>query len=108
MNTVFFGARWDVPMLDDAVQVPTPVGQVCFQCGELVVDGERGLMRACHILGADGHPEASVQPVHAECDLMPVLSHLAGMCHCHGVEQDRNTARAVWAWADARRTEQDQ
>jgi hypothetical protein len=101
--TAFFGARWDAPVVDDAEQVPTPVGERCYDCGEAVADGDRGFIRVCVSLDDDGRPVGSARPVHAECDLRGVLGHRYGLCHCNGYSQDRDTARAVWQRAGEER-----
>src|SRR6187401_1020098 len=35
MTTVFFGERWDAPIVDNAEQVETPVFVPCYECGRL-------------------------------------------------------------------------
>lgn len=84
MTTLFFGARWDAPMVDTAVQVPTPVGQACYVCGDPIADGDRGLVRGRIRTDGDGKPAGSAMPVHAECDMLGVIGHLYGVCGCSG------------------------
>ena len=86
--TVFFGDRWDAPIVDDAEQVPTPAGQECYACGEQVAAGDRGLIRACARM-VDGRPVAQALPVHTECDMLGVLGHQWGVCPCTGYGHDR-------------------
>jgi hypothetical protein len=101
--TVFFGVRWDAPIVDDADQVPTPVGQMCYVCGQPIEAGDRGLIRACmrweeHPPDADGYttsplPVAAL-PIHAECDMLGVLGHQFGVCRCTGWDTYGPAARA--------------
>ncbi len=95
-TTQFFGQRWDAPQVDHALQVPTPVGVACYACSETIEDGDRGLMRACFRGDDAGGLVGEVLPVHAECDLLPVMGHQLGLCHCTGYEPTRDTARLAW------------
>jgi hypothetical protein len=95
-NVLYFGAQWDAPILGGATQVATPVGQSCLNCGELIEAGDRGLLRP--YLSApqhDGRPEASVEPVHLECELRAIMGHEVGVCPCHGYGSSRLDARLV-------------
>lgn len=74
----FFGARWNVPMLRNAVKVDRPLGEECPHCGEPIRPGEQGIIRQY------GNERV---PVHRACDLRSVvggLNHLRGTCSCHG------------------------
>lgn len=96
MTALFFGDRWDAPLVDDAVQVPTPVGQFCFNCTEPVAEGDRGLIRRV-VRMVDGQPVGSDEPTHAECDLIGVLGHQMGVCSCTGYDtSSRAAARLLW------------
>jgi hypothetical protein len=99
---LFFGQRWDAPIVDDATPVDTPVGQCCYDCGEPVSDGDRGFIRAVPRLGGDGEPVGSAEPIHAECDLRSVMGHTLGLCRCTGYPSDRATARLVWEMVHGR------
>lgn len=75
---VYFGRRWDAPAFDDAIEIPTPVGQLCLWCGEPIEAGDNG--------STMGSP-TGVQPVHLECFLRSLLGdvpHLEGRCLCSG------------------------
>ena len=102
-TTLFFGQRWDAPIVDDARPTPTPVGQLCYDCCEPVQDGDRGFLRAVVRIGDDGQPFGSAEPVHAECDLRGVLGHQVGVCHCTGYDASRVTAKLVWQRAGEQR-----
>ena len=96
MTTLFFGERWDAPVVDDATRVPTPAGQQCYDCAEPIGNGDRGFLRGVTRMGDDGQPVGSVEPIHAECDLRGVMGHQVGICGCTGHEYGRQTARLVW------------
>lgn len=96
MQPMFFGARWNAPIVAYAERVATPVGQPCYDCAEAVEEGDRGFLRSCIRVDDDGNPVGSIEPIHAECDLRGVLGHQLGICHCTGHEPSRDTARLVW------------
>lgn len=79
--------------MDGAARVPTPIGQPCLQCNESIVEGDRGLMVAVY------HSvfKSSVEPVHAECEVLPIVGHLVGVCSCTGYDT-RTHAAALLAW----------
>lgn len=89
MTTLYFGERWDAPMLDGdmATQVDTPIGMKCYQCGEPIAAGDRGLLRA---LISD---RATVRPIHMECDLRSAIGHEYQVCPCFGYGMDREAGR---------------
>jgi hypothetical protein len=107
-KTLFFGTRWDAPMLDNAEPVPTPIGWACLHCGEPVVDGDQGVMRACLTSLDDGTAAGRWRPAHRECDLRAMVgsvAHLEGRCSCHDGQTDetegsswRQQGRDVMAW----------
>jgi hypothetical protein len=95
-DTGYFGARWDAPMLDDAVEVATPVNWPCVGCDEPIQDGDRGLIRVAIRRGDDGAPYGQFVAIHAECDLRSVMGHQVGVCGCNGHGTTRADARLVW------------
>ena len=95
--TAYFGEPWDVPMLDGATQVPTPVGVRCGYCAERVVDGEQGVIYPCA-----GAWEVAAMPYHRECSMAGIVGHMVGVCSCTGWEIGaRATAREVMARVEA-------
>lgn len=108
MTTYFFGERWDAPAVDppDAVQVATPVGAVCYDCDEPIVDGERGFLRAVGRLDSR-LGSGTVGAIHMECDMRGILSHSLGVCRCHTGREDtpREEARATLAALNERRAQ---
>lgn len=97
-NTVYFGPRWDAPLLDSATHVPTPAGRRCLSCGEPVVEGDRGLIRVAVREVPGGKFEGAPEPIHAECDLLGVVGHSVGVCRCTGHDTTtRSAARLAWA-----------
>lgn len=90
--------EWDWDM-----HVETPVGTMCWWCGEAIAEGDQGQMMPQ--MKADGEPEIGAG--HRECSLRSVvggLAHIQGRCTCHGgTEEDmdpgmslREEAIAVW------------
>lgn len=90
--TVFFGERWDAPIMDGATWVVTPVGELCTYCAEPIEHGDRGFVRPV-MLSAD---RTATGYTHAECELSGTAGHVAGFCRCSGYPDDRATARLVW------------
>lgn len=86
--TTYFGTRWDAPLVDDATQVSTPVGQPCQMCTSPIADGDRGLLMGCVRL-VDGEQVGSVEPVHTECLLLDTVGHSFGVCGCTGAGRTR-------------------
>ena len=80
----YFGARWDAPAFDVAVQEPVPVGQACGLCREPIEETDSGTWQTF----IDGHPmRAEVRPEHIECWLRQGLgspAHRRGECSCSG------------------------
>lgn len=100
----YFGSPWDAPFIDDAVQVPTPVGEVCLTCDESVIEGEQGVVMPHIYLSEDGQTAARDTAQHRECMLLGVLGHLAGQCECFaGKGTPRERGRATVAWVEAMR-----
>jgi hypothetical protein len=94
----YFGTPWGVPALDGAIKIAAPVGEICYGCGEPIAEDDRGWIR--HHLADDGAGGLAVapgtMPIHAECELRPVLGHHVGICSCTGYDTSRTTARLVW------------
>jgi len=102
MNLLYFGRRWDAPMLDDALRVPVPVGERCLSCEEVVTAKDRGFVRST--LKANG--TGLLQPQHLECDLRLVLGHVYGVCGCTGYGTTRVEAQLVLMLLNRDRCEQ--
>lgn len=93
MTAVFFGAPWGAPALDYAEPTDTPVGRPCLVCRESIADGDLGWLRTA-LLDAG---VATIEPVHAECDLLGVAGHTFGVCSCTGYDTtSREAARELW------------
>lgn len=98
----WFGPRWDSQICDDLEEVPVPVGAVDHLCGELIDEGDNGVMMT-GLTEAGGWQD---MPVHKECFLRSVVggvAHLQGRCRCHGGDAHdddtmtyRESALAVW------------
>lgn len=105
----FFGERWDAPRVEESIQVPTPVGELCLHCEEPIEEGDRGVLMPYIDAGMNTH----VRAVHMECDLRAVLggiAHLERRCTCYGgTDHDdnnmtrRESALATLAFIERRR-----
>lgn len=83
--THFFGERWDAPRVDDAIHVPTPVGDPCLYCREPIEAADRGVLVTYADRDVDGELVGGIAPVHMECDLrmnLGTAGHLRGDCTC--------------------------
>lgn len=98
----YFGEKWDAPATDEVEQEPTPVGVPCLDCGEPIIEGDRGfLMQCCDV---DGW---SVRPIHRECQFRNVMGgwgHHTDHDYWCGVMHDpdgglgrRESSLRVWA-----------
>jgi hypothetical protein len=92
---LYFGESWDVPALDGARRVPTPVGEPCIHCETPVAEGDRGFIRAA-VTEVDRELVAKPAPAHVECELAGVMGHVVGVCSCTGYGNDLAAARLVW------------
>lgn len=98
---MFFGAPWDSGVCEGAEQVPTPLGERCTSCAQLVEEGDQG-----------SFTDGGLYPIHRECALRDVLgsvAHLEGRCRCFGGDAEdehdgdrRASALAVWRWVRER------
>lgn len=78
----YFGEKWDADRFDEgeAVKVDTPVGEMCGECKEPIQSGDRGVIRGTRTVdGGTGQ-----EPLHTECEMLPMLGHVLGVCSCHG------------------------
>lgn len=96
MTTFYFGERWDAPMLnppdDDSpppVHCPTPVGEPCLFCKELIAMGDRGLIVGASMITVPIHHGAA--PIHIECEMLGTIGHIYAVCPCTGFD---TTSRA--------------
>jgi hypothetical protein len=97
---LYFGVPWDAPLLDDARQVPTPVGAVCLECVDPIEDGDRGLLMALMVAAPgesiNGSRGWNAGPVHLECHLRSTMSHVVRQCRCFVPDRSlRDEARAT-------------
>jgi hypothetical protein len=65
---VIFGEPWDAPIAEGATVIETPIGESCGLCGEVLVDGDSGVMQA-FVSGE----EVTARPVHKECQFRAVV-----------------------------------
>lgn len=107
MTVQFFGARWDAPMVDTAVDVPTTVGVPCLDCHEPIAAGDRGLLVPVMAgPGVEWACRAVISPVHLECHLRSTMSHVYGQCGCFVLERSlREEALGVLGAVNVMRAE---
>jgi hypothetical protein len=100
---------WPSGVCDDGTQVPTPVGELCANCDELIEPGHQG-----SFMGNGVWPERpALVPVHKECALRAVvggIGHLRDHAYWCLQEHDpdaamsyRQSSLAVWDWAVSHR-----
>lgn len=90
--------EWDWEM-----NVPVPLGEKCFECGEEIKEGDQG--QRMPYGGVDG---VRIVNSHKECmfrNVMGPLAHLEHRCRCYGGTDHetpglsrREEAIAVWNW----------
>jgi hypothetical protein len=78
--TVFFGERWNAPIVDHAQQASTPVGVPCYQCERPIQEDDQGSIRPLITEKALAKDLAS----HRGCDMPTTIGHLFGLCSCTG------------------------
>lgn len=90
----YFGEPWDAPFCKNAKQVSTPVGSLCFECGEPVKEGERGIL----ISLVGGGSTVAEKPHHAECFLFSMVGDMVFTWQedPHFRPTYRMQAREVW------------
>jgi len=95
----YFGAYWSSFLCDAARPMPTPVGEHCIWCDEVIVDGDQGTWH--------GALDGGFQPIHRECALREVTGGIGHLTDHQQwcVEADdpdggrtpRQSALEVWA-----------
>jgi hypothetical protein len=101
----YFGDPWDAPFVEDALRVPTPVGEPCLTCDEPIAEGDQGMVTSYLYEGFNGALAQREAAQHRECMLLGVVGYLAGQCQCFpGKGSLRERGRATVAWAEANRT----
>lgn len=100
----YFGEAWPSGVCDEGRQVPTPVGELCCYCGELIEADHQGTFIAN---GYD--PQLpSFLPQHKECSLRSVMGGI-GHIEDHarwclkehdpdGARTPRQSSLEVWEW----------
>ncbi len=71
----WFGKDWGAPMCEPSEHVPTPIGDHCVHCQEVIAEGDRGEV---NFVGQVSHLECSIRSV------VGGLNHLRGDCTCCG------------------------
>ncbi len=85
-NTWFGKKPWS-RMCQGLEKVPTPVGEECLHCDEVITAQDEGEM----MVQSDG-TTARWRPIHRECLIRSVIGsrgHQKGLCSCYGgTEED--------------------
>ena len=87
----YFGENWGAPVCQTTEQKPTPVGQVCYHCGEAIEEGNRGFLMPVVTLPEQEVAEPPFQIIHLECLIRTTvgsLGHLHKKCSCYGGNED--------------------
>lgn len=82
---LYFGERVNFAWCYEMEPTETPVGQRCAHCGEMVKDGENGVVSPMGRMVA-GELTATEEPWHVECwmrSLMGSAAHIARRCSCY-------------------------
>lgn len=66
----YFGAPWPSEICDGGRQLPTPVGELCVLCSELIAPHDQGVYIGT-VATVDAPP--SLQPCHRECEFREVM-----------------------------------
>jgi hypothetical protein len=94
--TTYFGDAWDVPMLDGATPVRTPVLWPCYWCGRLIMPGESGFMIPRITEDAAGTLAAEPSYIHRECQFAATLGPLVGVFDYAAYHSMRDAAVLAW------------
>lgn len=108
MAQIYFGDPWDVPAVNDAISAPTPLGERCVYCPDVIEEGDQGFLMSAADMGPDGKVVASLRPVHRECMVREIFGSVScreGRCLCHGKTDQppepgthRDQGRATMTW----------
>lgn len=94
----YFGEPWPSGICETAERAATPVGDLCLECDEEIVAGDRG-----DFVGTASGP----RPRHRECALRSAIGgiehltagpHEAGECYVKTTLTRRQSALAAWEW----------
>lgn len=80
---IYFGERWNAPIVAAATPGETPIGTPCIYCEEAVREGDRGFIRG-------------TQVSHRECEVYGIFGHDYGVCGCTGYQPNRTSALKLW------------
>lgn len=99
----WFGVRWNAPIMEEAPEIPVPVGYRCLYCEEVITTDESGVtMPSIEAAGT------TRRPIHIECFLRSTLgsvAHQEQRCTCFGGTAEdsddrsyREQARELMSW----------
>lgn len=86
----WFGDSWGAPCCEEDEHVPTPVGDSCVRCKEMIRVGDQGIVSPLVLL--DGKLDVIVH--HLDCYLKGIAPHGPECPHCRGagarIDHDRD------------------
>ena len=89
---VYFGVHPLSLPGEEQQRAETPIGKLCLSCREAIQDGDSGL-----IVAVVRDEEASIEPIHVECQALGVVGHDYGICTCTGHDTgSRAAALELW------------
>lgn len=99
MRVTYCGPRFDAPIMEDAIQVATPIDEACMVCRGPIAEGDSALRGL--VMTADNEAPtglvAELRWTHAECYALGTVGHVFGVCRCTGYDTtSREAARVLW------------
>ncbi len=79
----WFGESWGAPCCEEDEHVPTPVGELCARCKEMICAGEQGVVSGLVLLSG----EMTTIAYHLDCYLRGILPHGPECPYCRGAER---------------------
>lgn len=78
----WFGESWGAPACEPETHAPTPVGDSCLDCRELILSHHQGfIMPNVELSGL-----VRLAPHHLDCHMAKILAHGPECPHCRGKE----------------------
>lgn len=99
MSKGYFGAFWNVPATELLDRLPTPVGDKCIDCQEIIGVADQGYIVPC-VLRQDevGRWVTEFLPIHRECQLLATVGHTFGYCNCNNYQGLTRRQGAIKTW----------
>jgi hypothetical protein len=91
--TGWFGESWHAPVCEETEHIRTPVGELCLDCDEPILEGDQGVTMP-HWLG-DGSYRSSAR--HLDCFIQTVLPHGPECERCRGLTRAQHLDSCAYA-----------